>query len=165
MGTRGPLPNPNARRRNLRPAPRGTITTGRPRAPRGLGAEGRAEWRRVIAHLEELGAVTPVDRALLYRYCRTWEEWVELEETVKATGLLVRGAGNAVIRNPALRLRRDAEATLLELGRELALSPASRLRLNIEHQEADVGDSPADELVDEGTLLVMAEYRKMFGAG
>lgn len=114
--------------------------------------------------LDELGAVTPADRAVLVRYCRAWADWVELDELVATTGLLIKGRNGDAIRNPAVKMRQDAGATLLELGRELALSPASRLRLSIAHEAApEVGELPADGLGQAPAVL--AEYRRMLGAG
>lgn len=156
MGIAGPLPNPNARRRNLRPAPTGTVALAKPSIPKELQGEARAEWRRVTAHLEEVGAVAKVDRAILIRYCRAWAEWVELDRQLEATGKLVRGRmPNMLVRNPLSLLRRDAEMTLQELGRELAVSPWARLRLGIQHertQAAVSSDAPAS----------LDEYRAMF---
>lgn len=132
MGARGPLPNPNARRRNVR-VKRGATTLARPPMPREITGEARAEWRRVVKYLDDVGAISPVDRAVLIRYCRAWAEWVELDALVKTTGRLTQGPRGTLVRNPAALLRREAETTLLELSRELALSPSARLRIGIEH--------------------------------
>ena len=54
MGERGPLPNPNARRRNKR-ASQGRIVVKRPAMPRTLSTEAKKEWRRIVPELEHMG--------------------------------------------------------------------------------------------------------------
>lgn len=147
MGERGPLPNPNAIRRNKRVS-NGTIAAGRPTMPRGLAAEARAEWRRVVPEIERMGVLASVDRATIIRYVTAWAEWVELGALIAQTGLVTRGSGGEIVRNPLGLLRQDTERTLATLAGQLALTPASRLRAGITHKRKVVVDpvSPLDEL-------------------
>lgn len=154
MGDRGPVPKPNPRRRNARPQ-RGVIQVRRPAMPRDLAPEARAEWRRVVAALDEIGALHTVDRALLIRYCNAWAEWTELDGLVRKTGRLVRGARGNLVRNPLWLMRRDVEQTLNELSTLLGISPTARLRNNIQHER------PAEEASEAPTAL--AEYRRAMG--
>ena len=144
MGSRGPVPARNPRRRNARPPAAGTIASRRPAVPRELAGEARKEWQRVTAYLVEVGAIHLVDRTLLIRYCVAWSEWVELNDLLQKTGRLVTGQKGNLVRNPVWLLRRDAEVTLQELTRELAITPAARLRLGVRHEDpapaADAGD-------------------------
>lgn len=48
----------------------------RPSKPRELKGEAAAEWRRVLAHLDELKVQPrPGDRAALVRHCEAWERY------------------------------------------------------------------------------------------
>ena len=153
MGTRGPLPSPFARRRNVRPV-RGTVTTSRPAMPRDLPAEAKAEWRRVVAVLDEIGALHTVDRSLLIRYCSTWAEWVEVDALLTKTGRLVRGQKGNLVRNPLWLIRRDAGQALNDLASQLGISPAARLRNGVRHER------PEPERDEEG-ISVIEEYRRL----
>lgn len=96
--------------------------------PRHFGAAARSEWRRVVDYLDGLDALEAVDRSILERYCTAWADWVELTETLAKTGRVVQGSRGQLMRNPIWLLRREAEMTLAELARDLAVTPAARLR-------------------------------------
>jgi P27 family predicted phage terminase small subunit len=145
MGERGPLPNPNAIRRNKREV-NGTIPAARPSMPRGLSGEAKAEWRRVVPEIERMGVLAAVDRATIIRYVMARAEWVELNDLISRTGRLTRGSSGDLERNPLWALRQDVERTLLELARQLALTPASRLRSGIKHEEQPPSIAMLDEL-------------------
>jgi P27 family predicted phage terminase small subunit len=134
MGARGPLPKPNAIRRNKREVT-GTATVGKPTMPATLSAEAKAEWRRVVPELERMGTITKLDRGLLIRYCTAWADWLELDGQVTKTGRLVKGKDGHWVRNPLWLLRRDAESTVTDLGRQLGLTPDARVRAGVKHEQ------------------------------
>lgn len=152
MGARGPIPSPYARRRNVRPG-HGVVTSSRPAMPRDLAPEAKAEWRRVSAVLEQIGALHTSDRSLLIRYCSTWAEWVEVDALLTKTGRLVRGQKGNLVRNPLWLIRRDAAQALNELATQLGISPAARLRNGVLHE------SP--EPTSESDIVAIEEYRRM----
>ena len=162
MGERGPLPNPNAVRRNSRRST-GRVSVSHPPKPRSLTGEAAAEWSRVVPELERSGILSTVDRALLVRYCTAWADWVELDRLLQQGGKIVRGQKGNLVRSPAWLMRKDAEQTLIELGRQLGLTPIARLRAGITHEPAPVAsDEPADQRVTD----FAAERRKrLTGAG
>jgi phage terminase small subunit len=67
---------------------------------------------------------------------------------------LIRGQKGNLVRNPVWLLRRDAEETLMELGRQLGLSPMARLRAGVVH------DRPPQRDDEEQRLVVIDEYRR-----
>ena len=152
MGARGPVPSPYARRRNVSQV-RGTVTTTRPAMPRELAPEAKAEWRRVVAVLEEIGALHTVDRSFLIRYCSAWAEWVELDALVAKSGRLVRGQKGNLVRNPLWLMRRDAGQALNELGAQLGISPTARLRNGVRHEWREPNAAPDPTAIEE--------YRRM----
>lgn len=148
MGARGPAPQQNVRRRNKRTTA-GTMKSQRPIRPASMTGEARAEWNRVVAYLEEVGAISQVDRSLLVRYCNAWQEWHELTELLKGSGRLVHGRGGELVRNPLFIIRREAELTLEALARELAVTPVARLRIGIVHtDEEGAAESRPDGVAD-----------------
>ena len=149
MGERGPLPKPNARRRNAREVT-GRVTVAHPTKPRSLSGEAAAEWNRIVPELERSGILSTIDRALLVRYCTAWADWVELDRLLAQGGKIVRGQKGNLVRSPAWLMRRDAEQTLAELGRQLGLTPIARLRAGITHEPAPRStDEPSDHRVTD----------------
>lgn len=126
--------------------------------PGELTAEAVAEWKRVVPELERLGTLTAIDRGVLIRYCTAWAEWVELNDLLQTSGKLVRGrAPDSLVRNPAWLMRRDVEFTVTELGKQLGLSPAARLRAGVVHEPPVPKErSPA--------VTAMDDYRKRLKA-
>ncbi len=157
MGSRGPVPIPHARRRNKRPGAGRRITVGHPPLPRNLAKEAKYEWKRIVPELEAAGLLATLDRGVLIRYCRAWQDWCDLDVKLLATGMLVRGARqNELVRNPLWLMRRDAEATLIDLGKQLGLTPAARLRQGVKHEQPDKEVSVAPAAI--------ADYRRRLKA-
>jgi P27 family predicted phage terminase small subunit len=157
MGERGPLPLPYARRRNKREI-RGNAQVGRPAMPRELPEEAKAEWKRVVPELEQMGTLTQVDRSVLIRYCTAWADWVEVQGMLEKSGKLIKGQKGNPVRNPLFMVRNDLEATLSDLGKQLGLSPGARLRAGISHQV------PVDEEAREAERAArISEYKRRLG--
>lgn len=156
MGERGPLPLPYARRRNKRRASGKTVAVARPTMPGHLRGEAKAEWRRVVPQLEEIGVLATIDRAVLIRYCTAWAEWLEMDSLLRKSGKVIRGQKGNLVRSPLLLVRSELEQTLSDLGRQLGLSPVARLRAGITHEKYEVED-------DSATIAAIEDYRRQLG--
>jgi P27 family predicted phage terminase small subunit len=102
---------------------------GLPSCPQHLNAAAREEWDRLANVLHEMGVVTLVDRAALAAYCQCYGRWVEAEEKLRATPILLKTATGYVQQSPWLSI---ANKQLELMGRymaELGLTPASRSRV------------------------------------
>ena len=155
MGERGPLPKPYARRRNKRWTSGKHVAIARPPMPRNLPAEAKAEWRRVVPELEEIGLLATIDRGVLIRYCTAWADWVELQGLLERSGKLIRGQKGNFVRNPLWFMKQDAEQTVAELGKQLGLTPVARLRAGVVH------DRPKEEEEEHHYPRTLEEYRRM----
>ncbi len=145
MGARGPVPmspslralrgNPGKRRLDDRPRP----ARAAPEPPTWLSAEAKAEWRRIVPHLERLGVVGPLDRAILAMYCDSWSRWVQAAHLVSELVVEGRtsGARNAPVKHPCWQVLRDSASLCLTLGKELGLSPATRMRMSLHDPEPE----------------------------
>ena len=162
MGERGPLPVPYARRRNRRsghsPATGQYATVARPRMPRSLASEARAEWNRVVPELEAIGVLASIDRAVLIRYCTAWADWCECDALLQRSGKLIKGQKGNLVRNPLLIVRSDLDAILSDLGKQLGLSPGARLHAGVVHQR------PPDPLDEERRLAIIERARQRLAA-
>jgi P27 family predicted phage terminase small subunit len=94
-----------------------------------LNAAARDEWERLASLLHEMGVMTLVDRAALAAYCQCYGRWVEAEEKMQTTPMLLKTASGYVQQSPWLSI---ANKQLELMGRymaELGLTPASRSRV------------------------------------
>lgn len=134
--TRGPKPKPTALRRlGGNPGKRG-YNHAEPQAPEGvpdcpphLMDAARDEWDRLVDMLHGMGVVTLVDRAVLAAYCQCYGRWVEAEEKLQSTPMLLKTATGYVQQSPWLSI---ANKQLELMGRymtEIGLTPASRSRV------------------------------------
>lgn len=90
MGERGPAPVPTPilkARGSWRGAARekaGEVQfpAGKPTCPSFLSREAKAEWKRQVGVLEEVGVLSAVDRAALAQWCEAWSEWRDLVEEI-----------------------------------------------------------------------------------
>jgi len=153
---------PHARRRNRR---RGHshrtgqyVTVARPRMPRTLVGEARAEWNRIVPELEAVGMLASIDRAVLIRYCTAWADWIECDALLQRSGKLIKGQKNNLVRNPLLIVRSDLEAVLSDLGKQLGLSPGARLRAGVIHER------PPDPEESQRGIAAIERYRRVLEA-
>jgi P27 family predicted phage terminase small subunit len=98
----------------------------------------RKEWKRITPHLERLGLVSELDRAMLVGYCTAWAdlEWAEhrMAEYNKDDATGERGrvwdtpSGYKQI-SVLMQIRNRALEQLKSFSAEFGLSPASRSRV------------------------------------
>lgn len=157
IGERGPVPIPHARRTNKRLSTGKVVPVAAPEMPDDMDGEAAAEWQRIVPDIEAMGLIATLDRSVLIRYCRAWADWVDIDQKLRDTGLLVKGARNGVVRNPLWMMRSDVEGTLEALEKQLGLTPAARLRAGVKHEEPEADDSKARVVSIEG-------YRKRLKA-
>ena len=112
----------------------------RPTMPRGLTDAQKSLWRRVCDELEPLGILASLDREVLESYVMMFrargEAWAELRDG----GFLVVGQKGGRVKSPAWQVFREAVNVMEVLGRQLALSPAARLRLVVPEELPDDSD-------------------------
>lgn len=133
---RGPAPKPTAWRRaegnrgkrawnHDEPIP----PEGIPDCPPHLNEAGREEWYRLVDALVEMRVVTIVDRAALAAYCQAYGRWVEAEEKLKETPVLIRTPSGYVQQSPWLTISNRQMELMGRYMAELGLTPASRSRI------------------------------------
>jgi P27 family predicted phage terminase small subunit len=133
---RGPSPKPTAWRRQEgnrgkrawnhdEPIP----PEGVPDCPTHLNEAGQEEWYRLVDALVEMRVVTMVDRAVLAAYCQAYGRWVEAEEKLKETPVLIRTPSGYVQQSPWLTISNRQMELMGRYMAELGLTPASRSRI------------------------------------
>lgn len=124
MGQRGPVGGGRTP-----PRPKGM-----PKMPTWLPAEAQAEWRRVLPILKEMGTVSAADQSIIASYCLAVADLQIASEILDRDGMTVPGEGS-LRPHPACGIQRHAMHAIRILGGELGLSPMSRGRLRVPHEE------------------------------
>ena len=134
--TRGRKPKPTAiRRANGNPGKRGfnhaepVLPEGMPDCPDHLDGEARAEWFRLVGPLHEAGVLTTVDRGALAAYAQAWSRWVEAEEKLKTTPVMMKTPSGYIQQNPWLGIANKQMELMGRYMAELGITPASRSRV------------------------------------
>ena len=81
--------------------------------------------------LHEMGVVTLVDRAALAAYCQCYGRWVEAEEKLRATPILLKTATGYVQQSPWLSISNKQLELMGRYMAEIGLTPASRSRIAV----------------------------------
>lgn len=176
MGLRGPAPDPASRRGQLRaksaakkrapdpPKLAGLAERVSAKPPAGLGAAGRALWRRVAVQEQ----IRESDYHALHELCRSEDQYVQLRQVIEAEGDLLkkpvqnaRGEllGQESYSNPLLAHLHRLRSEGLKLCGDLGLTPQGRARLGMAVVEAY--KAPPDRL-DE---LKDRRRRRLAGEG
>lgn len=107
-----------------------------PKKPVGLQAAGRKTWDDVWSS----GRVNEEEYALVAEYCFVVDEVSALRKVVKSLDKTWEklGTNGALMPHPAVAQLKDYRQMMLNLQRELIMSPASRVKANFEiEKQAD----------------------------
>jgi P27 family predicted phage terminase small subunit len=76
-----------------------------------------------------MGVLTVADRAALAAYCQAWARWVEAEEKLKETPMLMKTPSGYVQQSPWLSIANKQMELMCRYMSELGLTPVARTRL------------------------------------
>lgn len=141
---RGPKPRPS------RSGPHGPA--GLPRCPAHLDNVARNEWRRLATPMFEAGVLTLADRAAFAAYCQAYARWVEAENRLRETPMLLKTPSGYVQQSPWLSVANKQLELMGRFMAELGLTPVSRTRL------PDPGKLPVRHAMPTEIVLVSAEW-------
>lgn len=141
-----------------------------PRCPAHLDAVARKELRRLATPLYRMGVLTVADRGSFAACCQAWSRWVEAEEQLQKTPLLLKTPSGYVQQSPWLSIANKQMELMGRYMAEMGLTPASRMRVAASappekeplsivrviwgsdaRERADGGDADADGDLIEGT--------------
>jgi P27 family predicted phage terminase small subunit len=125
MRGRKPLPQS----RHAQDAP--VVRDGLPRCPPHLTQVARREWRRLATPLYEVGVLTLADRAALAAYCQAYARWVEAEERLQETPMLLKTPSGYAQQSPWLTIANKQLELMARYMSELGLTPAARSRVAV----------------------------------
>ena len=120
-----------------RSEPQPKAPSGVPAPPSFLGREGKAEWRRVVKQLVDLGLYTELDRSAFAAYCQSWDTWRQANKSLATNGMIVR-TPNGQRRSPYLAIADRALAHIRAFLIEFGMTPAARSRVSVEPPPDDM---------------------------
>lgn len=100
-----------------------------PRCPPHLSRVAQKEWRRLATPLYEAGLLSLADRAALAAYCQAYGRWVEAEEKLKDTPMLLKTPSGYAQQSPWLTVANKQLELMGRFMSELGLTPVARTRL------------------------------------
>ena len=120
-------------RRALARDPIFTPPEGFPTPPDSLSRDELAEWEKVCALLSERRALTPADATAIELYCVTLVAWrnerILLEQEGSLINFTMFKSGHEItntVPNPRSKVCRNLARQLLDLAKELGITPRSR---------------------------------------
>ena len=102
-----------------------------PTCPSHLDSSARTEWRRITKELSELNLLTEMDRSALAAYCQAYSRWVEAENGIKKSGLVVETTNGNVIQSPLVGIANTALDMMRKFLVEFGMTPSSRSRITV----------------------------------
>jgi len=105
--------------------------------PRWLSDEAKKVWRRTVKQLAQMGVLYESDGDSLAAYCEAVSRHAAASKMVQAEGILVEGRNGLLVKNPAVQVARDAEATIKSFAQEFGLTPSARTRIKVDRTDGD----------------------------
>ena len=87
-------------------------------------------WRVAVADLGGANNMREAYIPSLEAYCMAVYTHAQAAEGIRTMGVLVKSGGKTII-NPAIKVQKDAAATMLRMAETLGLTPAARIRLGL----------------------------------
>jgi P27 family predicted phage terminase small subunit len=102
-----------------------------PTCPSHLSPPAKAEWKRLASQLTLLQILTELDRAALAGYCQAYGRWVEAENKLRETPMLIKLPSGYVQQNPWLTIANKQLELMHKYLTEFGLSPVARSRVSL----------------------------------
>jgi len=118
-----------------------------PKCPKWLNEEAKKEWNRVAPELKRLGLLTVLDRAALEMYCVCYSRFLDAEQKIKETGLIVKDRRGSVKKNPYVTIASSYSKLLISICVEFGMTPSSRGRMQLPSGPDD--DDNMERLLDQ----------------
>lgn len=106
---------------------------------RQLAKDARAQWRLVTVELDRVGLVGLLDAAILQDYATCWARLLQCERTISREGITAKSE-RGVVKHPAVTMANQLRAALKNYLTELALTPATRSRMDLPDPHPDEDD-------------------------
>ena len=107
-----------------------------PRCPSWLHPDAKAEWKRIVPQLRDLGLLSQVDMAALVGYCQSWAWYKQANEYLLEHGDvydLLDDHGNVKYsqQRPQVGIANKQLANIKAFCVEFGMTPSSRARMSV----------------------------------
>ena len=109
------------------------------RKPSHLSKKAADHWDVIVEELLACGVMTNLDSDALAMYCEAYSRWVDANEHLKATGMIVRSPNGFPQQSPFLQVSNKAFEQMKSLLTEFGMTPSSRTK--VQRKE---GEEPTD---------------------
>lgn len=168
MGARGPKPLPSAVKlargtyRADRAAHNEAAPLGKPSCPSWLtDKDARAEFRRVVKMLLDMGLVGAADSNLIVRYCVAWVRWRRIVQTLAsnpgaevATYKDEQGKVKSMQVSALHSVARSLSDELSRAEQQLGMTPSARSRIEVQMPATPAPDSKSRFFPDAAPLRI-----------
>lgn len=103
-----------------------------PAPPKHLSKYAKKEWKRMSDILHAMGLLTQLDYSEFSLYCQAYGRWVEAEEKLLKTGLVVKTTNGNPINSPFLNIASSAMRDCHKFLSEFGMTPSSRTKIKTE---------------------------------
>lgn len=97
--------------------------------PGHLSPQAVAQWKNIVELLKSCGVMTNVDVILLGVLCEAYAKWIEANEKLNKTGLVIKNKDGTPVQSPYLAISNRALDQVRSLCIEFGMSPSSRSRI------------------------------------
>jgi P27 family predicted phage terminase small subunit len=105
--------------------------TERTSCPAELCPLAKKEWRRIVPILEELQLIGKIDRAAIAGYCQSYGRWMEAEQKISETSLVIKTKSGNVIESPYYSIAKRERELMHKFLVEFGMTPSARTRLKV----------------------------------
>ena len=117
--------------------PRPKPKTKAPPVPKGLGSDGKREWKRLAKELVSLGLLTNVDITAFRIYCDAYETYKDARRNIKLYGSILPSPNGFLMTSPYVHLANKSMSQMVKLMQEFGMTPSARTRVEVEGKSSD----------------------------
>ena len=110
---------------NDEPKPKKNI----PDPPEHIQGDAKKEWDRITQELYKVGLITDVDCVAMAAYCQCYQRWIQAEEGITKSGLMVKTTNGNIIQSPLVGIANKSMLMMHKFLVEFGMTPSSRTRI------------------------------------
>jgi P27 family predicted phage terminase small subunit len=104
------------------------------KAPSWIDAGAKAEYKRIVAALEDLDLLRATDLGVVVSYAVAYSRWMAAEKQITKEGTVLQVMGSQgqqkFVKHPALLVSAAAQTQMLRAGSLLGLNPVDRAKIS-----------------------------------
>lgn len=115
-----------------------------PSPPKHLNSVAKKEWKKQAKSLHPLGLLTKIDLTAFAAYCTTYAVWLDAQEKLEKTGLLIKAPSGYPVQSPYVSIANKTMSEMRKWLIEFGMTPSSRVRIQDNSKDGSGKISVAD---------------------